>query len=312
VRYVRMPLLVLGLLAMLALALVGAGSAMAEEASQFQAFANCPFHAIVEEHELNACTWAESSYKERWLNKAQKEQYETEHGPTPGVNSYFTAGNVTVPLRLGITLRGGVTEKEVEPTELIWSGAEGAPTIEPVVQKGPSLKNSVDTALLSPSELNRYNYYAKVAKKRKTTVTVELAGSASNIHLDLANLLNGEGRAFGFPVKVKLGNGFFGPNCYVGTDESPIEVNYTTGTEGALQGKTGVLVFSEEGIITTWGNTLVASGFASPGVEGCGVEGGADEAIDAALGLPSPSNTSVLNGVLKLAGRENVEEHLGI
>ena len=94
--------------------------------------------------------------------------------------------------------------------------------------------------------------------------------------------------------------------------KTPIVVNFTTGTSGELQGKVGKLAFNEVGIITTWGNTLVASGFASPGAEGCGVEGGADAAINAALGLPSASNTSVLNGVLKLAGAENVEEHLGI
>lgn len=307
-----MRLLVLGLLGAMVTALFSAGSAMgmSNEEAEFQAFVNCPVNAIVEEHELNACTWAQSSYKERWESKKQKETYEEQHGPTAGINSFFTAGNVTVPLRLGITLKGGVTEKEEEPTELLWSGAEGAPTIAPVAQKGPSLAKAVDKADLSQSELNRFNYYLKVAKETKTTATIELAGSASDIHLDLANLLDEEGRAFGFPVKVKLGNGFFGPNCYVGSDENPIVVNFTTGQSGELHGKLGVLTSNAGGnILTTWGDTLVATGFASPGVEGCGVEGGADEAINAALGLPSPNSTSVLNGVLKLAGREAVEEH---
>jgi hypothetical protein len=307
-----MPMVVV---AALALALVGAAPAMAKETpkekAEFQAFANCPLDAIVEERPLNACTWAQSSFNERWLNKEQKEQYESEHGPSPEVASFFTAGNVTVPLKKKITLKGGVTEKEVEPTELLWSGAEGSPTIQPVAQAGPRLQKAVDKADLSPAELDRFNYYVKVAKEVNTTATIELAGPASNIHLDLANLLTGEGTAFSFPVKVKLGNGFFGGNCYVGNDEHPIVVNFTTGTAGELQGKTGALVFSPTSIITTWGNTLVASGFASPGVEGCGVEGGADEAIDAALGLPSTNNESVLNGVLKLTGRETVEEHLG-
>ena len=181
-----------------------------------------------------------------------------------------------------------------------------------MAQAGPSLTKSVDTADLSASELDRYNYFVKIAKETKTTATVELAGSASNIHLNLANLLDAEGTAFSFPVKVKLGNGFVGNNCYVGSNEDPIVVNFTTGTSGELQGKVGQLAFSEGGVITTWGNTLVASGFASPAAEGCGVEGGADAAVNAALGLPSANNTSVLNGVLKLAGAENVEEKLGI
>jgi hypothetical protein len=315
VRHVRM-LTLFALGAALAMALVGPASAVANkeatEKAEFQAFANCPFHEIVEEHPLNACTWAQSSYKERWESKTQKEAYEAEHGPTPGLLSHFTAGNISVALKLPITLRGGVTEKEIEPTELVFSGAEGAPTIQPVAQAGPPLTKSVDKADLSGSELDRFNYYVKVAKETKTTATVELAGSARNIHLNLANLLDGEGTAFSFPVKVKLGSGFVGSNCYVGSDENPIVVNFTTGTSGELQGKLGQLTFGEMGILTTWGNTLVASGFASPGAEGCGVEGGADEAINAALGLPSSNNSSVLNGVLKLAGAENVEEHLGV
>ncbi len=188
----------------------------------------------------------------------------------------------------------------------------GSPTIQPVAQAGPGLQKAVDKAELSPAERNRFNYYVKVAKEGKTTATIELAGPATAIHLNLANLLTEEGTAFSFPVKVKLGNGFFGNNCYVGNDEHPIVVNFTTGTAGELKGKTGALVVNAASIITTWGDTLVASGFASPGVEGCGVEGGADKAIDAALGLPSTNNMSVLNGVLKLTGRENAEEHLGI
>jgi hypothetical protein len=305
--------------AVVAMGLMGATSAMAEETAKekadWRSFENCPFHQLsVGGFEVTICSWAQSSYKEKWLSKTQKEEYETTHGAPAGLLSHFTAGNVSVPLKLPITLRAGFGISQPETTESLETvGASGTATIQPVAQAGPSLTKSVNTADLSPSELDRYNYYVKIAKETKTTATVELAGPASVIHLNLANLLNGEGTAFKFPVKVRIGNGFVGPNCYVGSDEHPIVVDFTTGTSGELQGKLGVLATNGEGtLLTTWGDTLVASGFESPGVENCGVEGGADAAIDAALGLPSSNNTSVLNGVLKIAGAEVVGEHLGI
>jgi hypothetical protein len=46
-------------------------------------------------------------------------------------------------------------------------------------------------------------------------------------------------------------------------------------------------------------------------VLGCGVEGGADEAINSALGLPSASGSmAILNGVLRASSEEEVAAHL--
>ncbi len=197
--------------------------------------------------------------------------------------------------------------------ELEEIAAVGAETIQAVAQAGPSLKSTVDTSKLSESELDRYNYYTKVAKETKTKETIEMAGPVSNLTVNLGNLLNEEGTAFQFPVKVKLSNGFVGNECYVGSDESPIIVDMTTGPSGELKGKAGVFTFNGEGtMLTLWGDTLVDSGFEVPAVHGCGIEGGADEALDSALGLPSSNNTAVLNGVLKQAGSEPAEEHLGL
>jgi len=315
VRHVR--ILGLCLVAAFALSAAVASNAIAKTntGTEFSAFENCPFHEFSPGgYEVVACPWAVSSYKERWNSKAEQEEYETEHGAPEGLTSHFTAGNVTVALKLPIVLKGGLgqneeTEQNEEGEGLEWVGAKGSETIQAVAQKGPSLAKAVDTADLSEAELNRFNYYVKVAKQKKTTATVELAGPATGIHLNLIHLLTGEGTAFRFPVKVKLGNGFVGPDCYVGSDEHPIVVDFTTGTSGALTGKLGKLSFSESGVINIAGDTLVASGFSVPGVENCGIEGGADEAVDAALGLPSSENTSVLNGVLKQAGAESVEEH---
>ncbi len=280
-----------------------------KEQAEYQAFANCPFDASAE---LD-CSWAGSTYKEKWPSPKVKEEWESERGRKAAeVPSEFTAGNITVPLKSTITLRGGIgfTEEDETTTET-WFGAEGAATIEPVPQKAQPLTKDVDVALLSPTELNRYNYYTKVSKETKATATVELAGPPSAIQVNVDNLLEETGTAFAFPVKLKLSNPYFGPSCYVGSDAEPITVEFTTGTSGGLQGKNGSKI-SFGHILTVFTDTLVNGTFASPGVEGCGVEGGADAAIDAALGLPSPSghNTSILNGTLRIATAETAKEGL--
>jgi hypothetical protein len=286
-----------------------------QEHANYQSFANCPLHTppINEEYEeLPACVGGESFYKETWQSKTQKEEWETNHGKaTQGLLSHFTAGKVTVALKNSITLRGGF-EQNKNTEELVWIGARGAATIQPVAQPTIPLTKGVNTALLSQSELERYYYYVKHAKDIKTTATVELAGPAEQIVLSLANQLSEEGVAFVFPVKVKLSNSFLGDSCYVGSDASPIKVPFTTGQDGELHGKAGQFVGeSNNSIIAIWGDTLVSSSFSTPGVEGCGVEGGADEAVDSALGLPSATgNTAVLNGVLKISGAETVEKAL--
>lgn len=285
------------------------------EHSKWQSFANCPFGAppVSEEYgSLAICVGGESFYqeKETWESKAQQEAWEASHGPAPELKSYFTAGRVTVPLKMPITLRGGFEINE-NTGEIVWIAARGAATIQPVPQKSISITKGVDKALLSPSELERYLYNVR-AKQTATTATVELAGPAEQIHLDLNNQLEETGTAFVFPVKVKLSNPFLGEDCYVGSTEHPIDVPFTTGQDGELHGKAGVLTSQGAGsMLVLWSDTLVSSSFSSPGVENCGVEGGADEAVDSALGLPAATgNTSVLDGVLKLAGAEEAESWL--
>jgi hypothetical protein len=274
------------------------------EHAEFQAFANCPFA----EPEAQICSWALSSYTEMWPSKKIKEEWEKEHEkPAPGLTSRFKAGNVTVALKQRVTLRGAFSV-ESEPEK--WFGAEGAPTIEPVAQVAAPITKDVDTTKLSPEELNRYNYFVKIAKETKVTATVELAGPASAIQVNLGNLLGETGTAFAFPVKVKLNSAFGGSNCYVGSEANPILVEFTTGESGALHGKAGSILKFDKGqfIGSVLTDTLVASTFASPGVEGCGVNGGADEAIDSALGLPSATgNEAILNGTLKIASAEQAK-----
>jgi len=281
----------------------------ATEHAEFQAFAACPFAAAAQ---LD-CSWARSTYKEQWPSKALKEQYEQAHErKAQELPSEFKAGTVTVQLKMPVTLRGGIGIGENE--EDTWFGAEGAETIQATPQVAQPLTKDVNTALLSASELNRYTYYVKVSHETKVTATVELAGPASAIKVSVGNLLSETGTAFAFPVKLKLSNPFVGPDCYVGSDSKPIIVEFTTGASGALQGKSGSTAKQDRNgfDLTVLTDTLVDASFASPGVEGCGVAGGADAAINSALGLPSPSgqNLAILNGTLKLATAENAQEGL--
>ena len=172
-------------------------------------------------YNLAACDWASSYYEEKWKNKAQKEQWEKQKGrPAPDLQSQFHAGNVTVALKLPIELRGGAAASEENEAEFRWVAPEpgDVETIQPEAQPAPPLNDDINTALLSESERERYTYELDVAKAKKTTATVELAGPASGIIVNIENLLEGEGIAFHFPVKVKLTNPFLGPECYVGSN----------------------------------------------------------------------------------------------
>ena len=324
---------VLSMLVALVITALGATSASAEtckgkevnyngtcetekEHAEFQAFAHCPFAAEEltvegESYSPIACDWAGSSYKERWESKHQKEGWEAENKRTaPGLRSEFKAGNVIIPLKLPIQLQGGgaqAANEELHEGEYHWLGPEdGVPAIQPVPQTGPALTKDVDTSKLSESELARYNYEVHYAKDTKTYVTVELAGPANGISFNILNLFEGHGTAFHFPVKVKLSNPFIGSDCYVGSDAHPIVVDFTTGKAGELEGKLGTVTTDKAAwILTIWGNTLVSDSIEAPGVEDCGVNGGADEALDSALGLPSTSgNFAILNGVLRQTGME--------
>lgn len=279
-----------------------------KEHAEFQAFVNCPFQEATPYEETEACVFARTTPREQWKSRKVKEEWEAQNGRPPELPSEFKAGNVTVLLKEPITLKGGWSETGDEAGDLYWVGARGAETIQAVGQPGPPLGRDVDTALLSASERERYKF-AIGNKETKVTATVELAGAPSGITLNEGNLLSEQGTAFGFPVKVKLSNPFLGSTCYVGSNTNPITVDFSTGESGALHGKTGKALTNFPGTyITIEADTLVSSTFSAPGVEGCGVEGGADEAVNEALGLPSPTgNIAVINGTLKQSGANEAE-----
>jgi hypothetical protein len=303
VRYLRM--LGLCLATLFALTAMTAGQALAKEACKqygshcetlkeheaYQAFVHCPFATGTE-----FCA-AGSSYA-----------YETGANGKPlngkeGAVSYFTAGKVTVDLTKPIKLNVGLGFTGTV-NEFFAISPVGVPAIEPVAQKAPPLTKDVNTAVLPPSELERYEYLVHQAHETKTYATIEAAGPIDSLVVNLGNIIGTSGTAFVFPVKVHLTSSFVGEDCYVGSEEHPIDVPFTTGKAGELEGSAGK--FSQESeILVEYAQRLVSDEFVSPGVENCGINGGADEAIDSALGLPSASgNSSLLNSVFRLVVAE--------
>jgi hypothetical protein len=291
VRHVRMLGLtaVIAALAMLSTAATALAKESAKTHKEFEIFSYCPVFAA------ETCIWGQSA------------------GVVSGVGeSEFQSGNITIKLRKPIKLLGGYNEN-AKTEVLSFVGPVGVPTVAPIPQAGPSLTKAVDTSLLSPEELDRYNYWVHQAKQTKTYATVELAVPPESVEIDLIALIEEtETTALGFPVKVKLSNPFLGEDCYVGSSAHPIEIHFVTGQSGALHGALGEVSVNPTGeILKVAGDKLVDGKYEAPGVEGCGVEGGADAALNAALGLPSPAehNRAVIVGELRQDSSETTREH---
>ena len=293
-RYVRM----LGLCLTMVVA-VGAMSSASALAGTFtpeyeKLFNECPTNIT----ELSGCDYGEA-----------------------GKESFFQAGKVTVHFVKPVILRTGFIEDELGNFHVY--GARNGNTISREAEPGPSLTEGIDVEKLEEPEKKRYEEYLAAGKSTKTTETVELAQPATTIYLNEGNLLIEEGTTFGFPVMIHISNPFLGKTCYDGNTVEPINVEVTTGATNppppntSIHGSKGHITSSGEGTILhigVKGNLvkLVNNSFAAPGVQGCGIDGGADAALDAGIGLPSPAgnNTTELIGVLAQAGVEPVREEL--
>jgi hypothetical protein len=237
-----------------------------------------------------------------------------------GPESFFQAGKATVDFKKPVILQGGlISEYETENEEFFKElvPAQNGKTIVPEAEPGPSLTEGVDAELLPPAEKARYEEYLAAGKSTKTTETVELAAPAHEILVSADNEQKETGAAFVFPIMVHISNAFLGANCYDGSTNTPIVVPFTTGETSPEPPNTPIRGHS--GRLTTYGEgstveakdaVLVNNSYAAPGVHVCGVEGQADAAINAGLGLPSPagSNTTVLVGNFDLANSEIIEE----
>ncbi len=213
----------------------------------------------------------------------------------------FTVGKKTVPLKNPVTLQGGFFGSGEEVT---FVGAENGQTLSKTPQPVPGGLLGITAPTWWPKFIQ--DWFNEQINKGFTGVnaTVELAAPASSIKLSTENLINGEGTALGLPTKIRLENAILGSNCYIGSNSAPVQIDFTTGKSGALEGAVGELNFNEKfTLITISGGKLVNGTFAAPGAKGCGgiFSIFVDPLVNSILGTPSPSgkNSAILEGVLK-------------
>jgi hypothetical protein len=224
----------------------------------------------------------------------------------------FTVGKKTVPLVNPVTLQGGF---EGAGEEVKFYGAENGDTLSKTAQPVPGGLLGITAPTWWPKSLQEWFNNQINEGFTGVTATVELTGPSkglTNIKLNTEHLILEEGTALGLPAKIKLSNAILGNNCYVGSDSKPVQLNFTTGTSGALKGSAGNLEFNEAfTIITISGGKLVDGTYAAPGASGCGgiFSFFIDPLVNSILGIPSASgkNTAVLEGKLQDANAEAVK-----
>jgi hypothetical protein len=278
--------------ALLLAMLVPASSASAALEGEYARFNKCPLSNLA----VKACVFSEST------------------GGT------FTMGKKTVPLKNPVVLKGGaefLNEEEgllgplnfVAPTD----GVILSKTAQPV----PGGLLGVTAPTWWPLILQELFNETINNGFTGVTATVELAGPANSIKLNVLNTATATGTALSLPAKVKLSNPFLGSNCYVGSNSNPIQLKLTTGTTSPplpnkpITGSPGEFSFPAEGIIASKNNRLVDNSFAAPGANGCGgilFSWAVDPFVNSIVGVPSAAgtNTAILEGSTYLGAADTI------
>jgi len=245
---------------------------------EFAQFDECPLsHA-----ELYACVYSESN------------------------GGFFELGAKNVPLENPVILQGGI-----EP-DLSFVGAENGETLSKTPQPVPGGLLGIVAPGWWPGWLRAWFNQQINNGLTGVQATVELAGPASNVEVNTLNLLLEKGTALSLPTKIKLSNPILGSNCYIGSDSSPVVIDFTTGETSPpppnepIHGAAGTFELNEaETLVTLSGGSLVNNSFAAPGAHGCGgwLSLFIDPLVNSIVGLPSPAgtNTAILEGKLQTA-----------
>lgn len=268
--------------------LVPASSAIAaphHPTGEFVQFGDCPLSRAT----LTACLFSESSA------------------------GSFTIGKKTVPIKNPVVLQGGLEWKEsILEGDLPLIAAEDGNTLVKTPQPVPGGLLGIEAPSWWPTFLKELFNETINNGFTGVTATVEIAGSASSVKLNALNLLIASGTALSLPAKIKLDNPFLGSSCYIGSNSSPVMLNFTTGTTSPpppntpITGNPGTASESAEGNLVTFsGGRLVNNSYAAPGAHGCGglFSFLIDPFVNSIVGLPSPAgtNTAILEGVIKIA-----------
>ncbi len=221
-----------------------------------------------------------------------------------------TIGAKTVPLENPTIFQGGFNGGG---EEVDFFGAENGDTLSKTPQSVPGGLVGITAPKWWPIFLQ--NWFNGLIEEGFTGVNaiVELAKPATSIELSTQNLVEETGTALGLPVKVKLENLILGNNCYIGSNSTPMELKFTTGPSGALDGFPGELEFNEAFTLATFSGTQLVDGtFAAPAAQGCGGLFAlfVDPLVNTILGTPSASgkNSAILEGETKAAVASAVRE----
>lgn len=218
---------------------------------------------------------------------------------------FFQMGAKTVPLVNPVILQGGLAG-------LTFVGAENGETLSKTPQPVPGGLLGIVAPKWWPGWLQEW--FNKQINEGLTGVnaTVEVAGPASGIKVDVINLLIESGTALSLPAKIKLSNPILGSNCYIGSNSSPVVIDFTSGETSPpppnkpIHGSAGTIESNEAGtLVTLSGGSLVNNSFAAPAAKGCGglFSFFIDPLVNSLVGLPSPAgtNSAVLEGKLSSA-----------
>jgi hypothetical protein len=203
-------------------------------------------------------------------------------------NSTATTGKTDLQL--------GATIADAHASFSLVSPAGGGIVADPVAIPGGLL------GLMCPSDIPAVSALCATitgGSPNRVDATVLPAGEPSNFNLG-AGLTTGVAIVT-LPVRIRLSNPLLAPGCTIGTESNPIVLrpeNTTTpnitlafGNLDGTPNELGALV-NITGVSTQGDDS-----FAAPAATGCGLAGLVDLAINAKVGLPSPSgnNNLVLN-----------------
>jgi hypothetical protein len=244
---------------------------------EFASFGECPLSHPA----LTACIFSESN------------------------GGFFQIGKKNVPLKNPVILQGGLEGS-------LFVGAENGDTLSKTPQPVPGGLLGIEAPKSWPQFLQ--DLFNETINNGFTgvTATVELAGPASGIKVNTLNLIIEKGTALSLPAKIKLSNPFLGSNCYIGSNASPVVIDFTTGATAppppntSIHGSKGTVTVNGAGtLVTLSGGQLVNNSFAAPGASGCGglLSFLIDPFVNSIVGLPSPAgtNTAILEGKLQTA-----------
>lgn len=290
----RLKVLGLGMVAVLA-CLVMTGSAAGELTGRFAKFAQCPFA----DAKVEKCVFAVTESGEVILGKKK------------------------VPIVHPVTLQGGFTAPNKARFSKFVAATNGV-TLSKTAQPVPGgLLGIVPPGGSSPLVKTALAFFFENGLTR-VNATLELARPASEISVGEIHLAEEQGVVLTLPLKIHLENPFLGGSCYVGSSDSPVVWELTSGATNPpapnkpIRGSVGKGEIYEEGrIFALEGSKLVDNAWSAPRATGCGgfLSFLIDPIIDSAVGLPAKAgiNTAVLVNKIDLASafglNENDEEN---